>query len=74
MFRKLSFNGVSSVVECRPVHGRTHQLRLHLQFLGHPIANDPCYGGTLHYGNKKHTTILTEMKVVQFVLSAVPMI
>lgn len=29
------------------MQGRTHQLRLHLQWLGHPIANDPCYGGAL---------------------------
>ncbi len=30
--------------------GRTHQIRLHLQLIGLPIANDPCYGGILHYG------------------------
>jgi len=40
----------SSLVQCRPLTGRTHQLRLHLQFLGCPIANDPCYGGELFYG------------------------
>lgn len=32
-----------SIVRCRPLTGRTHQLRVHLQFLGHPIANDPIY-------------------------------
>lgn len=32
-----------SIVRCRPVTGRTHQLRVHLQFLGHPISNDPIY-------------------------------
>ncbi|WVR06210.1 hypothetical protein IAU60_003240 [Kwoniella sp. DSM 27419] len=32
-----------SVVECRPQTGRTHQIRVHLQYLGHPIANDPLY-------------------------------
>ncbi|KAL3423986.1 RluA family pseudouridine synthase [Phlyctema vagabunda] len=32
-----------SVIRCLPVTGRTHQLRVHLQFLGHPIANDPIY-------------------------------
>ena len=32
-----------SIVRCRPVTGRTHQLRVHLQYLGHPISNDPIY-------------------------------
>ena len=41
----------TSVVECSPLTGRTHQIRLHLQWLGHPIANDPCYGGTLPDGD-----------------------
>jgi 23S rRNA-/tRNA-specific pseudouridylate synthase len=31
-------------VECRPVTGRTHQLRVHLQYSGLPILNDPFYG------------------------------
>jgi hypothetical protein len=34
----------TSLVECHPVTGRTHQIRLHLQLVGNPIANDPCYG------------------------------
>lgn len=41
----------SSVLMCRPLTGRTHQLRLHLQFMGHPIANDPNYGGEMFYGD-----------------------
>lgn len=32
-----------SIVQCLPLTGRTHQLRVHLQFLGHPISNDPIY-------------------------------
>ncbi|ETW10500.1 hypothetical protein, variant [Aphanomyces invadans] len=40
----------TTVVLVKPVTGRTHQIRLHLQLLGLPIANDPCYGGTLHFG------------------------
>ncbi|KAI6250893.1 hypothetical protein HI914_01005 [Erysiphe necator] len=32
-----------SIVRCLPVTGRTHQIRVHLQYLGHPIANDPIY-------------------------------
>ncbi|KIV99999.1 uncharacterized protein PV09_08355 [Verruconis gallopava] len=36
------FDGYS-IVRCRPLTGRTHQIRVHLQFLGHPISNDPIY-------------------------------
>ena len=32
-----------SIVRCSPLTGRTHQIRVHLQFLGFPIANDPIY-------------------------------
>ena len=37
-----AMNGYS-IVRCLPLTGRTHQLRVHLQFLGHPITNDPIY-------------------------------
>ncbi|CAG9464773.1 unnamed protein product [Pedinophyceae sp. YPF-701] len=37
----------TSLVECRPLTGRTHQIRVHLKSLGHPIANDSLYGGTM---------------------------
>uniref|UniRef100_A0AAV1UJ64 Pseudouridine synthase RsuA/RluA-like domain-containing protein n=1 Tax=Peronospora matthiolae TaxID=2874970 RepID=A0AAV1UJ64_9STRA len=42
----------TSLVKCQPVTGRTHQIRLHLQLVGFPIANDPCYGGELHFGER----------------------
>ncbi|KAJ1459372.1 pseudouridine synthase [Pelagophyceae sp. CCMP2097] len=35
----------TSIVECTPLTGRTHQIRLHLLWMGHAIANDGCYGG-----------------------------
>lgn len=35
----------ASLVELRPVTGRTHQLRVHLRWLGHPILGDPLYAG-----------------------------
>lgn len=34
----------TSRVELRPLTGRTHQLRLHLQHIGHPIVGDRLYG------------------------------
>lgn len=39
-----------SVVRCLPLTGRTHQLRVHLQFLGHPITNDPIYSNRRVFG------------------------
>ena len=33
----------TSLLVCEPVTGRSHQLRLHLQRIGYPIANDPRY-------------------------------
>jgi 23S rRNA-/tRNA-specific pseudouridylate synthase len=42
----------STLLLCQPHTGRTHQLRLHLQHLGHPIANDPNYGGDMFYCNE----------------------
>jgi 23S rRNA pseudouridine1911/1915/1917 synthase len=38
------FNGFS-IVELAPKTGRTHQLRVHLAHIGHPIVGDTMYGG-----------------------------
>ncbi|CAM6088595.1 unnamed protein product [Calypogeia fissa] len=42
-FQRLRTDGVYSIVRCEPITGRTHQIRVHLQHLGHPIANDDLY-------------------------------
>ena len=42
-FQRVSFNGKTSVVLCKPRTGRMHQIRVHLQYLGYPIVNDPLY-------------------------------
>ena len=40
-----------SIVHCLPLTGRTHQIRVHLQFLGHPITNDPIYSNRRVFGS-----------------------
>jgi 23S rRNA pseudouridine1911/1915/1917 synthase len=36
---------VASLIECRLETGRTHQIRVHLAHIGHPILGDATYGG-----------------------------
>lgn len=38
------FNYVT-LIECRLETGRTHQIRVHMQLIGHPLFNDDFYGG-----------------------------
>lgn len=37
--------GVASLISCKLLTGRTHQIRVHLAWLGHPLIGDPVYGG-----------------------------
>ena len=43
LFKKIHYDGENSIVYCRPFTGRSHQIRVHLHFLGFPIVNDPLY-------------------------------
>ncbi|NVK41262.1 MAG: 23S rRNA pseudouridine(955/2504/2580) synthase RluC [Oceanospirillaceae bacterium] len=38
------FGSVATLVEAQPITGRTHQIRVHAQFAGHPIIGDDKYG------------------------------
>lgn len=35
-----------SLIECKLETGRTHQIRAHMKYLGHPLFNDAMYGGS----------------------------
>jgi 23S rRNA pseudouridine1911/1915/1917 synthase len=37
--------GYVNLIECRLETGRTHQIRVHLKYVGHPLFNDELYGG-----------------------------
>lgn len=43
-YRVLAENEKESLVELKPVTGRTHQLRVHMEYLGAPIKGDRVYG------------------------------
>jgi len=46
-FELISSDGQHSIVRCRPITGRTHQIRVHLLHLGFPIVNDHLYNKPL---------------------------
>lgn len=45
-YRVVRVSGGLSLAECTPVTGRTHQIRVHFSYLGHPLAGDELYGGS----------------------------
>ncbi|MBC7865476.1 MAG: RluA family pseudouridine synthase [Bacteroidia bacterium] len=44
-FKVIERFGYVTLVECKLETGRTHQIRVHMRYIGHPIFNDPEYGG-----------------------------
>ena len=43
-FRVLETFSNHTLVECILETGRTHQIRVHMSYIGHPVSNDPLYG------------------------------
>lgn len=50
--------GNYTLLELKPLTGRTHQLRVHLKQLGHPIVGDTLYGGQMGERLFLHATTL----------------
>ena len=50
LYRVLEEGGGYAVVECQPKTGRTHQIRVHMAAIGHPLVGDEKYGGKAAFG------------------------
>lgn len=52
----------ATLIECKLETGRTHQIRVHLNYINHPIVNDPVYGYNKlidkDFGQMLHANIL----------------
>ena len=45
-----------TLIECILDTGRTHQIRVHMKYIGHPVTNDPIYGkGKDEFGQMLHS-------------------
>ena len=61
--------GYVTLIECQLETGRTHQIRVHLQHIGHPLFNDATYGGNRIL---KGTTFTKYKQFVQNCFSLLP--
>lgn len=48
-----AFDDIAALIECRLLTGRTHQIRVHLAHIGHPLIGDPVYGGRAGRGRSR---------------------
>ena len=50
-FRVLERYKNATLIECKLETGRTHQIRVHMKYIGHPVINDPVYGHKININN-----------------------
>lgn len=62
-FRVLETFSNHSLVECILETGRTHQIRVHMAYIGHPVSNDPMYG----YGKSTEFGQMLHSKSIRFI-------
>ena len=48
-YETIATNGVLTAVRVLPKTGRTHQIRVHFAYIGHPLCGDELYGGSLEH-------------------------
>jgi len=57
-WRRLDVLSEAALVECRLETGRTHQVRVHMASIGHPLLGDPVYGRS----GRVHGKLLKELQ------------
>ena len=57
--------GNNTLVECIPLTGRQHQIRVHLYSIGHPIVGDPLYGVDNDFANRYLNKEITEKERIE---------
>lgn len=62
-FRVLETFSNHSLVECILETGRTHQIRVHMAYIGHPVSNDSMYG----YGKSTEFGQMLHSKSIRFI-------
>lgn len=62
-FKVLERYSDHTLIECRLVTGRTHQIRVHLSYIGYPVEGDPLYCGRNYDKLYKNGQLLTAIKL-----------
>jgi 23S rRNA pseudouridine1911/1915/1917 synthase len=57
--------GKNTLVECIPLTGRQHQIRVHLYSISHPIVGDPLYGVDNDFADKYLNKEITEKERIE---------
>jgi 23S rRNA pseudouridine1911/1915/1917 synthase len=57
--------GKNTLVECIPLTGRQHQIRVHLYSVGHPIVGDPLYGVDNDFADRYLNKLITEKERIE---------
>lgn len=68
-FRVLKRYSKHTLIECKLETGRTHQIRVHMAYIGYPIVNDPVYGKhkkTTEFGQLLHSKSIRFIHPVTF--------
>jgi 23S rRNA pseudouridine1911/1915/1917 synthase len=68
-FRLIESFDYVSLIECKLETGRTHQIRVHMSYIGHPVFNDDWYGGDKIL---KGTTFSKYRQFIQNCFAAMP--